>query len=90
MNTVVHHSIEGLLARVRGEFLEMPGLTVTEAQARRLWGVDNPTCQQLLSRLLEVQFLARTPDGHYRRADGIVIGLRPRATAVDTLKGDRV
>jgi len=89
MKTVVHHSIEGLVARVRGEFLEMPGLTLTEAQARRLWGLDIPTCQQLLGRLLEVQFLARTPDGHYRRADGIVMGLNPRANAVN-VKGDPV
>lgn len=72
MNSAVHHSIEDLLARVRGEYLEMPGLTLTEAQARRLWGLDNTTCHQLLGRLLEAQFLARTSGGHYLRADQIV------------------
>ena len=29
-----------LLARVRGEFLEMPGLQLAAAQAARLWDVD--------------------------------------------------
>ncbi len=85
MNGVVHQSIDELLARVRGEYFEMPGLQLTEAQARRLWGLDKTTCRQLLTRLLDARFLARTRDGRYRRADGSVAGNNqlgaPRETA---------
>ena len=42
-----------LLERVRSEYLEMPGLTLTAAQARRLWNMDEPICGQLLLALLE-------------------------------------
>jgi len=33
-----------VLRRVQGEFLEMPGLRLTGAQARRLWGLDADVC----------------------------------------------
>jgi hypothetical protein len=62
---------EELLHRVRNEFLEMPGLCLTLAQAQRLWGLDAVTCFDLLAVLTGNQFLwfradgtyARTPDG---------------------------
>jgi len=64
---LVHHR---LVHRVRCEFLEMPGLRVTEPQARRLWGLDAPSCATVLSILLSSRFLCRTPDGAFVRADG--------------------
>ena len=39
---------EDVLRRVQAEFLEMPGLRVTEAQACRLLGLDAATCSALL------------------------------------------
>jgi hypothetical protein len=54
-----------LIQRVRGEFLEMPGLRVTPAQARRLWGLDDASCSALLATLLETEFLFQTQDGAY-------------------------
>jgi hypothetical protein len=54
-----------LIRRVRGEFLEMPGLRVTPAQARRLWGLDDASCSALLATLLETEFLFQTRDGAY-------------------------
>ena len=54
--------------RIRGEFREMPGLTLTVAQARRLWNVDLPTCTDVLSQLVESGFLCRKADGTYGRA----------------------
>src|SRR4051794_10010214 len=39
---------EEVLRRVQGEFLEMPGLRLTDAQARRLWGLDAASCESLL------------------------------------------
>ena len=54
-----------LIQRVRGEFLEMPGLRLTPAQARRLWGLDDASCSALLAALLETEFLFQTQDGAY-------------------------
>lgn len=57
--------------RIRGEFREMPGLTLTVAQARRLWNVDLSTCIQVLSHLVEAGFLCRRADGSYGRASDL-------------------
>jgi len=62
-------SIDDLIRRVRGEYLEMPGLRLTSAQASRLWGLDSQTCQKLLRTLTKTAFLTCTEDGHYRRAE---------------------
>jgi hypothetical protein len=60
-------TIATLLLRVRGEYHEMPGLKLTEAQARRLWNLDGHTCSLVLATLLEQQFLKRTARGTYVR-----------------------
>jgi hypothetical protein len=62
--------IPALLVRVQSEFREMPGLKLTEAQARRLWGLDGNTCHVVLVTLIERGFLKRSPNGHYVRARG--------------------
>jgi hypothetical protein len=54
-----------LLLRVRGEYTEMPGLHLTVAEASRLWQVDRRVCEALLTRLVEEQFLMRTPKGEF-------------------------
>jgi hypothetical protein len=58
-----------MLLRVKGEFLEMPGLRVTEAQARRLWGLDADSCGALLQELIHSNFLFRTRDGAFMRVE---------------------
>lgn len=60
-------SKEQTLRRIYGEYLEMPGLKLTAVQARRLWGLDEPTCSQLLKLLVESKFLTCTVDGKYVR-----------------------
>jgi hypothetical protein len=57
-----------IIERVRGEFREMPGLTLTMAQAGRLWSLDAATCADVLSHLVSVGFLCRRPDGAFSRA----------------------
>ena len=37
-------SMSSDLARIRSEYIEMPGLVLTLAQAARLWGFGTPTC----------------------------------------------
>jgi hypothetical protein len=61
---------QALLTRVRGEFLEMPGLRLAPAQAARLWAVDRETCERLLMHLVETGFLWRTRDGAFLRRAG--------------------
>jgi hypothetical protein len=58
-----------VLRRVQGEFLEMPGLRLTEPQARRLWGLDAASCDALLGALVEAKFLFRTRDGAFMRVE---------------------
>ena len=53
--------------RVRGEFREMPGLTLTLAQAGRLWSLDAAACAEVLSHLVSTGFLCRRPDGTFCR-----------------------
>ena len=50
-------SNDEVLRRVQGEFMEMPGLRLTEAQARRLWGLDEASCVALLGALVDAKFL---------------------------------
>ena len=75
---------EDVLRRVQGEFLEMPGLRLTEAQARRLWGLDAASCGLLLSVLVDAKFLFRTRDGAFMRfeqATPVKAPLNPRKIA---------
>jgi len=55
-----------IVTRVRGEFLEMPGLSPTLAQAARLFALPTTDCQQVLGLLTNDGFLRCGPDGHYR------------------------
>jgi len=73
---------EDVLRRIQGEFLEMPGLRLTSAQARRLWGLEESLCSALLGALVDARFLFRTRDGAFVRveyASPRKAGLRARA-----------
>jgi hypothetical protein len=54
-----------LVQRVRGEYMEMPGLCLTLAQAQRLWGLEPHLCDALLQALIDDRFLGRTDDGMF-------------------------
>jgi len=58
---------EEWLRRAKSEFVEMPGLRLTEPQARRLWGLDQASCSRLLDTLVETRFLCRTRGGMFLR-----------------------
>ncbi len=60
---------EEVLRRVKGEFLEMPGLRLTRPQACRMWGLDPASCEALLGALVDAKFLFRTRDGAFMRFD---------------------
>ncbi len=57
--------LDSLVARVRGEYCEMPGLRLTVSQACRLWQVDVSTCEMLLEELVREGFLCKTDNGAY-------------------------
>ena len=51
--------------RVQGEYLEMPGLRLTSAQAARLWATDRQTSERILETLTQAGFLSRKLGGAY-------------------------
>jgi hypothetical protein len=56
-----------IIQRIRAEYLEMPGLSLSAAQVQRLCGVDSALCESVLEALVESGFLARRSDGAYGR-----------------------
>jgi hypothetical protein len=56
-----------LVERIRAEYIEQPGLRLTEAQASRLWRLDEPTARHALGELTGDAFLQRSEDGRYAR-----------------------
>jgi hypothetical protein len=62
--------IDEVLQRIQGEFVEMPGLRLTPAQAQRLWGLERDTCDAVLGALVDAKFLSQTRDGAFVRQDG--------------------
>ena len=61
---------DSLLNRIRGEYLEMPGLRLTLAQAQRLWNQPGDVCEYVLTRLVDDGFLRRTCDGAFIQCAG--------------------
>jgi hypothetical protein len=59
---------EQIASRIRNEYLEMPGLSLTIGQAQRMWHLRQRECEDVFLALLESGFLTRTPAGAYVRA----------------------
>ena len=55
--------------RVRAEFLEMPGLRLTAAQAARLWAFDAAFCNEVLASLVNARFLVCTRGAFVRATE---------------------
>jgi len=77
-------SKEEVLQRIQGEFVDMPGLRLTTAQAQRLWNLDSDDCRALLGALVDASFLTRTTEGAFVRPDNARMTLErsPRVQAV--------
>lgn len=58
----------GLLARIRGEFREMPGLSLTIEQACRLWSCEAVTCRHAIDMLVAAGQLQWSCHGRVIRA----------------------
>jgi hypothetical protein len=59
---------DDVLNRIRGEFREMPGLSLTLRQAARLWNLDAVTCDVALRILVEERYLDHSRRGTFRLA----------------------
>ena len=53
--------------QIRAEYVEMPGLSLTKEQMRRLWRFDEPLCNAVVDALLASGFLERRADSVYVR-----------------------
>jgi hypothetical protein len=50
---------------IQHEFKTWPRLTLTHAQARRLWALDATTCRDLFDSLVDAGVLRQRADGAY-------------------------
>ncbi len=55
-----------LRALILGTYTEMPGLSLTQAQAARLFGLREATCRAVLGDLVREGRLRHASDGLYR------------------------
>ena len=58
---------KALARRVRSEFEEMPGLSLTLAQAAKLFGISSDACARIFSQLSEEGLLRPIRSGTYGR-----------------------
>ena len=70
---IAETSVSGWVERVRSEYLEMPGLSLTKYQMRRLWLLDASLCDAVVDSLVQSAFLRRCENSTYVRVgDGVV------------------
>jgi hypothetical protein len=60
-------TLKNVEKRLLREYLDLPGLSLSLAQAARLLRVDAPTCQVALNTLVDAQCLAYGESGTYVR-----------------------
>lgn len=59
--------VEVVAERVRAEFEEMPGMTLTMPQASRLFGIEHDVCRTIVERLITASYLRWTTAGTVTR-----------------------
>jgi len=59
------NDLDSFMTRVRAEYREMPGLSLTAPQAARLWGMQLSLCESVLDRLVIEGMLYHTRHGAY-------------------------
>ena len=67
MNAFPSNTHSAHVFRLYSEYIEMPGLRLTCAQAQRLCGLDETTCRLALDALMGAGFLRRTDAGQFVR-----------------------
>ena len=54
---------------IRSEYLEFPDLRLSRSEIKRMWTLDDATCDALLNALVKERFLRLTRDRRYMRVD---------------------
>lgn len=57
--------VHDVVARLRAEYVEMPGMRLKAQQVQRLCGIEPMVCQSALDALVEAKFLCVISGGHY-------------------------
>ena len=74
-------------ARVRAEYLEMPGMTLTVQEVERLCGIEQAFGKAVLEALVGAKFLCVKSNGSYARlTDGEVPRPRPAKADLEATK----
>ena len=66
---VAERTVVEWMDRVRAEYREMPGLSLTTSQMRRLWLLDANLCDKVVDSLVACEFLRRRRDHTYVLAE---------------------
>ena len=76
---VTQDYIERAMRQLLGEYLAMPGLSLTVAQTQRLLALDIGACQELLGVLAQTGCLIPRSDGRYVRPLAVELAAWRRA-----------
>jgi hypothetical protein len=64
---VADRAVVEWMQQIRAEYVEMPGLSLTKEQMRRVWRLDQPLCDAVVEALVALEFLERRPGDRYVR-----------------------
>jgi len=62
--------LDDWLRLVRAEYEELPDLHLTRVEVERLWGLDAPTADAILTTLVSSGVLRKTARGGYVKSNG--------------------
>ncbi len=58
---------EPVLRRAYDHYVEIPGVRLTRAQARRLWGLDEQSCNTIIDQLIALHLIEPDDQGRYHQ-----------------------
>jgi hypothetical protein len=64
--TVPTARVRDLVALIRAEYDEMPGLCLTRSQVQRLWLLEPDACDTVLRAMVDAGYLRLTSGGYVR------------------------
>lgn len=82
---------QDIALRIRAEYVEMPGMSLTLHQVQRLCGVEPSLCKMALDSLVAAKFLHVKAGGAYARlTDGELARARPLKADLERPQSVRV
>jgi hypothetical protein len=75
--------------RLHAEYLEMPGMQLTPAQAQRLCGIGPDACRAVLNEMVDADFLYVRQDGTYARLTDTALRMKKAELRSRTLSRPR-